>query len=61
MSIDNGPEPWLQALRDADTSRKNVLSQIKDAGFDVNSTVAWLQDFYSGLIGSNGQAECSVV
>lgn len=61
VSIDNGPEPWLQALRDADTSRKNVLSQIKDAGFDVNSTVAWLQDFYSGLIGSNGQAECSVV
>lgn len=50
LHIDNA-EPWLQAVSKIDiNSRHNTKDKIVEAGYDVETTAKWLQEFYTNII-----------
>jgi glycosyltransferase involved in cell wall biosynthesis len=49
LPIDSGTDIWVETIKKLDYQRKNVISNIKQAGFDVKSTAEWLENFYRGL------------
>lgn len=49
LPINQGPEPWAKAVAAADLTRKNVVEDIKRAGFDIKTTSAWLMNLYNTL------------
>jgi len=50
LPIDKGVDPWVEAILKIDYQRKNVIFEIKRAGFDVQDTAKWLEAFYRGII-----------
>ena len=47
ISLDAPLEQWAQAiLRAAEQPREDTFDKIRAAGFDIHTTVPWLQDFY---------------
>jgi glycosyltransferase involved in cell wall biosynthesis len=46
LPIDEGPDVWINELLNADLTRKNVIDEIKKAGFDVKETAQQLTTFY---------------
>ncbi|MCD7855839.1 MAG: glycosyltransferase family 1 protein [Clostridiales bacterium] len=48
MSLKKTAEEWAEKVLEVcrDTKRINTRQQIIDAGFDIRTTAAWLQDFY---------------
>lgn len=50
------PEKWKQAaIRFAAMTREDTYNQIVAAGYDIQSTVQWLPEFYGQLIESDGE------
>lgn len=49
LSIKNGVDEWIKTIYELDYMRQDVSKQIVNAGFDVNTTAVWLEDFYQGL------------
>lgn len=47
VSLQNTPDVWANMLCQAASSpRRDTYKEIKDAGYDINTTAPWLQDFY---------------
>ena len=46
LSIDHGYDTWADAILEEEIKRLDVTEQIKEAGFDVESSAKYLQDFY---------------
>ena len=46
----NQPDLWADKILSADTQRKDFAQEIRDAGYDINTTSKWLEDFYCGCI-----------
>ena len=42
----NDPQIWADKILASDLSRQDCLQQVVDAGYDIQSTARWLQDFY---------------
>ncbi|MCZ2257300.1 glycosyltransferase family 1 protein [Sporosarcina sp. G11-34] len=51
LSLDKGPEIWSDFILDLMSikDRENMYSQIRDKGFDIESNVKWLENFYINL------------
>ena len=49
LPIDNGVETWSNELTAADITRKDVISDIKAAGFDIEETTKQLSEFYKNI------------
>lgn len=50
LPLDAGASAWAEAVRSAaKTPRTNTLSQLRDAGFDIQANADWLADFYLTL------------
>lgn len=51
IQLENGPEKWAEiALQKAHAARPDMSSAIQNAGFDVRSTVNWLENFYWNVV-----------
>ena len=50
LPIQNGTEPWVKAITEADLERKDVAEEIKQAGFDIACTSKWLMNLYRELM-----------
>lgn len=50
LPINQGTEVWVEAIEKSVIERKNVMSSIVSAGFDITSSSAWLTKFYSELL-----------
>ena len=50
LPIDKGAQAWGDAIKKADLSRKYVIDEIIQAGFDIKKSVEWLEGFYKTLI-----------
>lgn len=47
LSLEKSPEEWADAvLKSALTPRKNMATELKNAGYDIRDTANWLQEFY---------------
>lgn len=47
LPLDAGASAWAEAVCSAaKTPRTNTLSQLRDAGFDIQANADWLADFY---------------
>ena len=47
VSLDAPPSQWAEALiRAAEQPRQDTYEQIRAAGYDIHTTVPWLQNFY---------------
>lgn len=47
LPLSGGPRMWADALQKAaQTQRADTLDVIRGAGYDLNTTVPWLQEFY---------------
>lgn len=47
LSIDNAPNLWAdEIVNSTDLCRKNMSKEISSAGYDINITAKWLQNFY---------------
>lgn len=45
------PELWVEAISKLDfTNRKNTKEEIVAAGYDVETTAKWLQEFYTNIV-----------
>lgn len=49
LPIDGGVKPWIDVINELDYMRRDVINDIKIAGFDVNSTAQFITKFYEGL------------
>jgi glycosyltransferase involved in cell wall biosynthesis len=50
LPIDNGVDFWVDSISHITTDRKNVVDQIKKAGFDIQYTAKELANFYQELV-----------
>lgn len=50
LPIDKGTQVWIDAIKETDLTRKNVIDKIIQAGFDIKKSVEWLERFYKTLI-----------
>lgn len=46
IPINNGIQCWIETMDRLDYKRKDVRNNIRQAGFDINTTSNWLRDFY---------------
>ena len=47
LPLDDGKKEWAQRLVSrAKEERTDTYARIKDAGYDINTTAPWLQEFY---------------
>lgn len=46
LPIDRGTQMWVDAIKESDLTRKNVIDKIVEAGFDIGKMVEWLTKFY---------------
>lgn len=47
IALDDGPRAWAAALEQATAlERRDTCDAIRRAGYDLDTTVPWLQDFY---------------
>ena len=49
LPISQGTTPWINAVVNYVLHRMDVTQQIKDSGFCVQTSVAWLCDFYRNI------------
>ena len=49
LAIDNGIDCWVNSINQTVIGKKNVIDQIKKAGFDIRYTANELASFYQGL------------
>lgn len=49
LPINNGTQPWLDAILNTSLERKDVLKQLKNSGYDAIDVAKWLQNFYSNI------------
>jgi glycosyltransferase involved in cell wall biosynthesis len=49
LSIDDGVENWVKEIETLDYQRKNVIDDIRNAGYDIHHTAKWLEDFYEKI------------
>ena len=52
LPIDSGIDAWVSALESTTISRENVIEEIKNAGFDINTAAEKLTEFYLACIGA---------
>lgn len=43
-------EIWIERMNSTITERKNNYEEIVNAGYDINQTSKWLEEFYIGLV-----------
>lgn len=49
IPLDAGPEIWAShILKSVNKERKNVLTQIREAHYDIQENAEWLQNYYLG-------------
>lgn len=54
LSLDDSPEQWADYISSTNKiERKNMNSSVMRAGYDINESALWLQDFYIGLNSKN--------
>jgi len=46
----NSPETWADAILNDRTKRENTSQKIIDAGYDIQTTAKWLEDFYLHIV-----------
>ena len=46
LPINNGTQPWVDAILDSSLERKNVSVQLKNNGYDATAVADWLHSFY---------------
>lgn len=51
LPIDKGTQVWIDAIKETDLTRKNVIDKIIQAGFDIKKSVEWLTKFYEEING----------
>ncbi len=51
LPIDKGTQVWIDAIKETDLTRKNVIDKIVQAGFDIKKSVEWLTKFYEEING----------
>lgn len=44
------PAPWAEAVLSVGPIRENTRQKIVDAGYDIETTTAWLSDFYRRIL-----------
>lgn len=49
LPIDKGAQVWIDAIKETDLTRKNVIDKIIQAGFDITESVEWLTKFYEEI------------
>ena len=49
----NQPDLWADKILTSDIKRRDVTQKIRKAGYDINTTSKWLEEFYCGCV--NGQ------
>ena len=55
VTLEQGPDHWAErVLCRAKDSRRDMLAEIKQAGFDVSATSKWLEDFYMKVVMRRG-------
>lgn len=55
IPLENGAAHWAnRVLSRANDHRRNMRSEIENAGFDVSATSKWLEDFYTKVVTSRG-------
>ncbi len=55
IPLENGAEYWAdRVLCRANDPRRDMRSEIENAGFDVSATSKWLEDFYTKVVTSRG-------
>lgn len=50
IPINQGIKPWINAMKNIEYAKKNVVNDIIKAGFDIQSSAKWLSNFYVELI-----------
>lgn len=51
LPIDKGTQVWIDAIKETDLTRKNVIDKIIQEGFDIKKSVEWLTKFYEEING----------
>lgn len=51
LPIYKGTQVWIDAIKETDLTRKNVIDKIIQAGFDIKKSVEWLTKFYEEING----------
>lgn len=46
LPIDKGTKPWVDAIMKNSIEKKDVSSEIINAGFDIQRSAQWIADFY---------------
>jgi len=47
ISLDAGAQLWADVVeKEASSPRRNVLTQLKEAGYDIVKTAKWLEEYY---------------
>lgn len=55
IPLENGANDWReQVMAHAGMPRRNMLEEIKAAGFDIRSTALWLTDYYLEVVKKHG-------
>lgn len=47
LPIDKGTKPWVDAIMKNSIEKKDVSSEIINAGFDIQRSAQWIADFYT--------------
>lgn len=50
LPIDDGIEVWVNKIQRLDYQKKDVIADIKRAGFDVKTTAKLMENFYRGIV-----------
>ena len=50
LPIDHGIDSWINAIERMSFSKKDVTEDIVKAGFDIQSSAEWMENFYRGLV-----------
>lgn len=56
LPIDKGVKPWVDAIMQTSIKRKDVSSEIINAGFDIQRSAQWIMKFYD-TIGNEGHCK----
>lgn len=49
LPIDKGADVWVKKVQNTDLTRKDVVCDIVNAGFDIEASSKWLTEFYEKL------------
>lgn len=50
LPIDHGSDSWVNAIENMHFSKKDVTEDIVKAGFDIQSSAEWMENFYRGIV-----------